>query len=364
MVSFFLGRDVTAADASPALKLLRLVANTTRTSASSFDEGKLVNAIYVATGESFALITPGDSWHVETTLPMRGVQCLAMDAHQTRIVFAGSRGHGVWRSSDGGQSWSSLSFPEPDVFSLAVSPVDSAVYAGCEPSRLFVSRDGGDSWSELETLRQIPSAPQWSYPPRPETSHVRAIAPSPRRAGLLLVGIELGGVMRSEDGGETWSDHRTGAQKDVHSLDWHPSVTERVYEAAGGGTTWSDDEGLTWHEIDDGRDRHYTWALAVDPSDPDTWFVSAAPSPRHAHGDRASAEARIYRWRGGGPWQTVLGKDQPLDSFPYALAIDKHDLVAGLRDGRLLVSEDRGESWSEAPLTGDELKSIRALAIV
>ena len=98
---------------------------------------------------------------------------------------------------------------------MAVSPTNGAVYAGCEPSMLFRSDDGGATWRELESLRSIPSAPTWSFPPRPWTSHVRWIAPSPHDAGLLLVGIELGGLMWSEDGGETWEDHRPGAKLDV-----------------------------------------------------------------------------------------------------------------------------------------------------
>lgn len=51
---------------------------------------------------------------------------------------------------------------------------------------------------------------------------MRWIAPSPHDAELLLVGIELGGLMRSSDGGQSWQDHRPGAQPDVHSLAWHP----------------------------------------------------------------------------------------------------------------------------------------------
>jgi hypothetical protein len=57
---------------------------------------------------------------------------------------------------------------------------------------------------------------------------VRWIAPSPHDADLLLVGIELGGLMRSGDGGHTWQDHRPGAQLDVHSLAWHPHTPARV----------------------------------------------------------------------------------------------------------------------------------------
>ena len=98
------------------------------------------------------------------------------------------------------------------MFSLAVSAADGAVYAGTEPSRLFRSEDQGESWRELEALLELPSRPTWSFPPRPWTSHVRWIAPSPHDADLLLVGIELGGLMRSDDGGQSWEDHRPGAQ--------------------------------------------------------------------------------------------------------------------------------------------------------
>ena len=144
---------------------------------------------------------------------------------------------------------------------------------------LFRSDDGGDSWRALDALLDLPSRPTWSFPPRPWTSHVRWIAPSPHDADLLLVGIELGGLMRSTDGGETWQDHRPGAQPDVHSLAWHPRERGRAYEAGGGGSAWSDDGGETWHPADDGRDRNYTWSVAPDPTDPDVWFVSASTGP-------------------------------------------------------------------------------------
>jgi photosystem II stability/assembly factor-like uncharacterized protein len=213
-----------------------------------------------------------------------------------------------------------------------------------------VRRDG-DPWHELATLRELPSAPTWSFPPRPWTSHVRWIAPSPHDPGVVLVGIELGGLMRTDDGGESWADHRPGAQRDVHALAWHPTEPGRAYEAAGGGAAWSHDGGETWEPADDGRDRHYTWALAVDPADSGRWYVSAAPGPFEAHGSRP-ARAALYRWSGAGPWEELdLGLPRPLEAMPYALAWNDGRLVAGLRDGRLLASDDGGDTWRavEAP---------------
>ncbi len=319
--------------------------------------------LLIATGEQVVHLTAQDGrWHASKLPGGRGMQCLAADPRAPDILYAGSRGEGVWKSTTRGRDWARLALPEADVFSLAVSPADGAVYAGTEPSRLFVSRDGGRSWRELRALQDIPSRPTWSFPPRPWTSHVRSIAPGPHDANLLLAGIELGGVMRSEDGGETWSDHRPGAPKDVHALAWHPTVPGRAYEAGGGGAAWSRDGGLTWQPADAGRDRHYTWGLAVDPDDPDRWYVSANPGPGLAHDGERSAEAYLYRWRGGGPWQPLGGGlPQPLDSFPYALATDADSLFAGLGDGRIYRSEDRGEHWEPLAIRGDAPPCVLAL---
>src|SRR5690606_23435807 len=122
------------------------------------------------------------------------------------------------------------------------------------------------------------------------------------------------------------------------------TAVERVYEAAGGGVALSTDTGRTWRPVDEGMDRHYVWGLAVDPADPDLWYVSATHNARYAHGDRASAEALIYRRRGDQPWQPLSGGlPDPLPVMPYALLapIDRPgELYAGMRDGALWHSAD------------------------
>jgi photosystem II stability/assembly factor-like uncharacterized protein len=322
-----------------------------------------MTVLLAATSDGVARIAEsGDSWSVEVVLDGGRGQCIAADPNDTQRVFVGSHGRGVWRSSDGGASFEDAGLPADDVFSIAVSPVDGAVYAGCEPSMLFRSRDGAASWEELSSLREIPSAPTWSFPPRPWTSHVRWIAPNPHDADRLLVGIELGGVMLSEDGGQTWEDHRPGAQPDCHALAWHPEADGRAYEAAGGGAAWSSDGGDTWRAADEGRDRHYTWALAVDPDDPERWYLSASPGPMQAHGSR-SAEAHIYRWQGEGPWERLTaGLPDPLEAMPYAFATVDGTLFAGFRDGEIFRSDDRGDSWQPLALDGDSLDRILAFA--
>src|ERR671915_460402 len=318
--------------------------------------------LYAATGDAIARLDRSDGgWTARLFLTGSGAQCLAVDPADPETVYAGLREGGVRRTRDGGRTWADCELPQPGVFSLAVGAADRAVYAGTEPSALYRSEDGGESWRELAGLLELPSRPMWSFPPRPWTSHVRWIAPSPHDGDLLLVGIELGGLMRSTDGGETWQDHRPGAQPDVHSLAWHPTSAGRAYEAGGGGSAFSVDAGETWRPADEGRDRHYTWSVAPHPDDPDVWFVSASTGPFAAHGGR-DAQARIYRRRGDEPWREVA---DPGLAMPYALAFapDKR-LFAALSDGRILASADDGETWAPLELRGETPRRLHALAAV
>ena len=311
----------------------------------------------VGTG-AVAIVEDG---RVELALEEGGARCLAVDPADPETLYVGTDDAGVFKSEDGGSSWDRLSgIVHPRVTALAISPVDGAVYAGTEPSSLFVSRDGGKSWRELEGMKNLPSAPTWSFPPRPWTSHVRSIALSHEDQTRILVGIELGGIVRSSDGGETWQDQRPGAQPDCHALATHPSTPGIVYEAAGGGFAWSRDFGDTWEEMDDGLGHRYTWSLAVDGSDPEVVHLSAASGPGRAHGGGPS-DAAIYCRRGSGPWEPVL---EHLAGFPYALAADPEvpgSIYAGFGGGEVLGKLGPEKDWREiARLPG----GVSALEIV
>ncbi len=298
---------------------------------------------------------------VQTTLEGRGARCLAVDPKDSDVLYVGTSDEGLFKSEDGGESWDRLSGIEhPRVTAVAVSPVNGAVYAGTEPSALFVSRDGGASWRELEDMRKLPSAPTWSFPPRPWTSHVRAIALSHSDPALVVAGIELGGVLRSTDGGETWQDQRPGAQADCHSLAAHPGDPQLLYEAGGGGFAQSRDFGDSWEAADEGMGLHYAWGLAMDAEDPTLVYASAASGPRRAHGSGPS-EASIYRRVGDGRWESIL---EGLAAFPYALCSDPEaqgTLYAGFGDGTISRSQDAGESWGEVARVPPGLQALAAV---
>ncbi len=303
-----------------------------------------MSRLYTAAHSAVAVV---ENDRVRLTMEERGARCLAIDPEDPNTVYAGTSDEGLFKSSDGGRSWDRLTgVTHHRVTAVAVSPVDGSLYAGTEPSSLFVSRDGGESWRELEGLKNLPSAPTWRFPPRPWTSHVRALALSYTDPDLVVAGIELGGVMRSRDGGESWQDQRPGAYADCHALATHAAAPEVLYQAAGGGFAESDNFGESWAASDEGIKHRYVWGLTVDREDPALLYVSAAAGPGWAHGSGFS-DAAIYRRRDAGRWEPVL---EHLAEFPYALAADPEApgaLYAGFGDGRILHSQDTGGTWEE-----------------
>ena len=168
--------------------------------------------------------------------------------------------------------------------------------------------------------------------------------------------------MRSTDGGTTWADHNPQACMDAHWMVTHPGAPDRVYEAAGDGVARSEDAGASWSHLEAGLDRHYAWATAVDPEDPDLWYVSVSTGPFAAHG-RGDGQARVMR-RHDAHWEPVGGwGDTPeLRRMPYALATlpDRPGVVvAGLRGGTLLVGEEAGQRWTRLDA---QLPDVVALA--
>jgi hypothetical protein len=109
------------------------------------------------------------------------------------------------------------------------------VYAGTEPSAVFRSDNGGDSWVDLAGLRALPSADTWSFPPRPQTHHVRWIEADVSVADRVFVAIEAGALVRTFDGGRTWRDRVRGGPYDTHTALTHPRAPGRIYSAAGDG---------------------------------------------------------------------------------------------------------------------------------
>jgi hypothetical protein len=306
-----------------------------------------------------------DAWTVTFPLDAQDVRCLAADLLHPEVVYAGTQGNGVLRSEDGGTTWRSVGLSGQIVKALAVNSAQpGTVYAGTKPACLFVSHDRGTSWTEMLSFRRIPGRRFWFSPAeKPFSAYVQAIALSPTDPNTILVGIEAGAVVHSRDGGQTWSGHRRGALRDCHTLTFHATHGDWVYEGGGtgAGVAVSRDAGITWTQPKMGLDRHYGWAVAADPAQPDVWYAAVSPSAWKAHSEH-NAQAVIVRSMGGAPWQPLMGGlPQPLNAMPYALLTDPDapgQVYAGLSNGEVWHSTDHGDTWHQLPLQLGGIKRV------
>ncbi|MGQ0548475.1 MAG: WD40/YVTN/BNR-like repeat-containing protein, partial [Armatimonadota bacterium] len=229
-------------------------------------------------------------------------------------------------------------------------------YAGTEPSAVFRSTDGGETWKELHGLSKLPSASTWSFPPRPETHHVRWIGVDPHEPRRLYVAIEAGALVRSLDGGDTWIDRTPDGPYDTHTLALHPHARGRLYSAAGDGYYESRDEGRTWENIESGLRHGYLFGVAVDPADPEMVAVSAASGPGRAYSP-ANATSYLYVKKGNGGWESIRdGLPDPKGTTISFLATrpnEPHTIYAANNRG-VFRSRDAGMSWEPLDLAWPE----------
>jgi photosystem II stability/assembly factor-like uncharacterized protein len=297
-------------------------------------------------------------WTAREQLEGKRPLCIALDPINPERIYCGTANHGLWISDDAGESWrpAAAAVPESRITALAVARAESrgrhgVVYIGTEPSVVYRSEDGGESWQAMDALKELPSAPTWSFPPRPDTHHVRWLEPDPHRSGRIFACIEAGALVRSDDRGRTWRDRVPDGPYDTHTLATHPALPGRLYSAAGDGYFESDDAGDSWREPDDGLRHHYLFGVAVDPQDPETVLVSAAPGPFKAY-DPPRAESAVYRKSAGGEWTELRGglPDGKGTTVSVLAATAPGEFWAANNRG-VYRSGDGGEAWERLAIT-------------
>jgi photosystem II stability/assembly factor-like uncharacterized protein len=290
--------------------------------------------------------------------------CLAADPHVPGRAWCGTDRHGVFRSDDGGASWRPVGLRDRRLMSLASSPAEAdVVWAGTEPSAVWRSGDGGLTWAPTAELEALPSSPTWSFPPKPETHHVRWIAGHPREPGRLWVAIEAGALVSTADAGRTWRDRVPGGPWDTHELAVHPDAPETLRVSAGDGYFESFDGGVTWDTPGEGLEVGYLRSVAIDPGRPDVVVVSAASHPHSAYGAGRS-DGRLYRRVGRGRWERIRnGWPDPPDTIAPLL-------IAGRTAGELWAADERGihrsddggSTWQQIAAFPTTPSHLRALA--
>ncbi len=315
----------------------------------------LDDRILIVRGQRRSYCAQRTQWDSTEALFGHDIECLTASPDRPERVFVGTVDSGLKRSTDSGETWVEVGKFDDRITAVAVNPHDpNEFWIGTEPSAVYHSTDAGEHIEKRNGLTDLPSASEWSFPPRPHTHHVRTIAVHPEDPEQIYVGIEAGAFVRSTDGGESWHPHPEGARRDNHALATHPDDPQRVYTAAGDGYAESPDGGNHWKYPQDGLGHRYVWGLAVDPGNSERVLVSAASGARSAHTPER-AQSYVYR-------KTEHGWEQAMDGLPDPKGTVRAVLASGDSPGEFAALTNRGlfrtldgaKSWSKLALPWPE----------
>ncbi len=319
------------------------------------------------TGGLYRLDADTGRWQKLTAGLPDGIEarCVAAQPGAGEMVYVGTQ-WGPYRSTDAGESWSRLELPGKErlVWSILLHPSDArTIYVGTQGTTIYRSRDGGRSWKEL-----TPPAPKgmvrMSFPYR-----VIRLTLDPSHPSQIYAGLEVGGVMRSGDGGDSWkgcneglleftkeprlrsrivSDTETEGMMDSHALATSPAKPGTVFLANRMGLFRSGDGGAHWQEMGIGRFSPLTYArdVKVSQHDPRTMYAALSVAA-------VSDEGSLYRSRDlGETWQRF---DHGVSMKSTLMIIaespaDPDRVYCATRKGQVFGTEDGGSSWQEYQL--------------
>ncbi len=315
----------------------------------------------------------GDWQHV-----LAGVETYTVVVHpsDSQTVFAGTS-DGVWRSTDAGATFTRADFPDAkkQVWCFLVDARDSKrIFAGASPIDVYRSDDGGSTWRKLQTPGIA------THCTGPFASRVMRFAQNPKMPDEIYAALEINGVMRSTDGGETWIDCSDGLIKlaerphlksqivsdttaegmlDGHAVTINPAEPDSPILALRMGLFRTSDRGKTWDDMEVGRFSPTTYGRDVkaSPTEPNTLYAALSVAA-------ASHDGGLYRSQDGGrSWQRFDKVQVHGTIMSIGLhQTDPRQVYIGARyDGEVFGTQDGGASWQAMPLPG-EVQHIYSVA--
>lgn len=317
------------------------------------------------------------------------VQHIVQDPRDPKVLLLAARtghlGPTLYRSTDRGRKWQEASQPpafrqaaagEPArsvdrVFWLTPGHVDEpgVWYAGTSPAGLFRCEDGGDRWQPVAGFNDHPQRPQWAPGnATPDGEFLHSILVDPRDARHLYIGISVGGIFESTDGGRDWRPLNEGVAADFlpdasaefghdpHCLVMHPLQPERLYHQNHCGIYRLDRPARRWDRIGTRMPKKIGdvgFPIVLHPTDPDTAWVFPMDGTTVWPRTAIDGKPAVFVTRNGGKtWQRQdrgLPRSQAwFTVLRQAMCADRHKrpgLYFGTTGGEVWASPDGGESW-------------------
>ena len=303
-------------------------------------------------GTSKGIFAIDDARHATAVLPDRTVR--DMKASGRRLLAGADTG--LFASEDGGLTWRLSGVDGRTVWQIFTGPHAGDVYVGSQPAGLFHSKDDGRTWQEIESFAHAPDAERWCVPVTPRQSgRARALVVDRADPRRIWVGVEVGGVVSTKDGGASWRLDLPGNNPDIHMMVAHPAMPSVLFASTGygridgvaehiegnAGMFRSDDGGESWRYVWRGVTPRYARPLCIDPRPPHGVTVASAPTAFSSFKDEGGAQAMLYRSEDRGETWRSLG-----DAAHSPSAANFHGLVPDPSSpGGVLAGTDTGEVW-------------------
>ncbi len=317
-------------------------------------------------------------WHVlRNGLPDKvEVRTIAIHPTTPQLVYVGTQ-NGPYRSSDGGEHWERLPFPDKDmvVWTILLHPQNpQTLFVGTAPPAVYRSEDGGEHWTRLPIVEPAGMV-QMGFPCR-----IIRLTADPSNPDELYAGIEVGGVIRSLDGGSTWEDctkelltftqqehlksqiaskTQIEGMMDSHALSVSPARPGTVFLATRMGLFCSPDRGETWQEMEIWRHSPLSYArdIQVAPHDPNTLYAALSPAAMSKSGSLYRSPDLGQTWQRFDHGVTVQSTMMTVAPSPQ----DAKIVYCATRKGQVLGTRDGGETWTDYSLPAGR-QDVYALA--
>jgi photosystem II stability/assembly factor-like uncharacterized protein len=302
-------------------------------------------------------IADGDvEWQrAERGLPeMPAVRALAVHPVDPAVVYAGTQS-GLYRSADRGEHWEKVAMPDHGlpVWSILFHPHDpDVILVGCENCEIYRSDDGGERWTRLPVSVRFPEIT--TLPTANPAKRVLMLDASAAEPGHLYGAIEVGGTIRSTDGGEHWENLSHGQYLNDDTVDVHGVLASRwrpgnVIAIARAGMFSSADGGDHWRPVPleplNAKGQIYCRDIREVPGNPRHLWVAAGG------GFQSEVGVLLHSRDGGDSWTRVeLGRPVPHTMFKLAFDERQPQLIScATNGGEVYASRDAGETWSALP---------------